>query len=187
MLMAVFCLGASFIGINAQEKDWASLQRYAQQNAELPKPEKNEKRVVFMGNSITEGWVNTHPDFFKNNGYIGRGIGGQTSYQFLVRFREDVINLSPALVVINAATNDIAENTGTYHEDFWQYRFDGGTGKSQPYKSDIDYHFAGCWLWLESVHQRCTTKDSLTQCTPESIRQSKQDSVCRLLFIDGKR
>lgn len=65
MLMAVFCLGASFIGINAQEKDWASLQRYAQQNAELPKPEKNEKRVVFIGNSITEGWVNTHPDFFK--------------------------------------------------------------------------------------------------------------------------
>ena len=105
MLMAVFCLGASLIGINAQEKDWANLQRYAQQNAELPKPDKNEKRVVFMGNSITEGWVNTHPDFFKSNGYIGRGIGGQTSYQFLVRFREDVINLSPALVVINAATN----------------------------------------------------------------------------------
>ena len=117
MLMAVFCLGASLIGINAQEKDWANLQRYAQQNAELPKPDKNEKRVVFMGNSITEGWVNTHPDFFKSNGYIGRGIGGQTSYQFLVRFREDVINLSPALVVINAATNDIAENTGAYHED----------------------------------------------------------------------
>ena len=117
MLMAVFCLGASLIGINAQEKDWANLQRYAQQNAELPKPDKNEMRVVFMGNSITEGWVNTHPDFFKSNGYIGRGIGGQTSYQFLVRFREDVINLSPALVVINAATNDIAENTGAYHED----------------------------------------------------------------------
>ena len=117
MLMAVFCLGASLIGINAQEKDWANLQRYAQQNAELPKPDKNEKRVVFMGNSITEGWVNTHPDFFKSNGYIGRGIGGQTSYRFLVRFREDVINLSPALVVINAATNDIAENTGAYHED----------------------------------------------------------------------
>lgn len=69
-------------------KDWANLQRYAQQNAELPKPDKNEKRVVFMGNSITEGWVNTHPDFFKSNGYIGRGIGGQTSYQFLVRFRK---------------------------------------------------------------------------------------------------
>ena len=59
MLMAVFCLGASLIGINAQEKDWANLQRYAQQNAELPKPDKNEKRVVFMGNSITQGWIST--------------------------------------------------------------------------------------------------------------------------------
>ena len=118
MLMAVFCLGASLIGINAQEKDWANLQRYAQQNAELPKPDKNEKRVVFMGNSITEGWVRTHPDFFKSNGYIGRGISGQTSYQFLLRFREDVINLSPALVVINAGTNDVAENTQTYNEDY---------------------------------------------------------------------
>ena len=117
MLMAVFCLGASLIGINAQEKDWANLQRYAQQNAELPKPDKNEKRVVFMGNSITEGWVNTHPDFFKSNGYIGRGIGGQTSYQFLVRFREDVINLSPNILFLMAGTNDIAENTGAYHED----------------------------------------------------------------------
>lgn len=116
MLMAVFCLGASFIGINAQEKTGPACNAM---RSKMPNslPEKNEKRVVFMGNSITEGWVNTHPDFFKNNGYIGRGIGGQTSYQFLVRFREDVINLSPALVVINAATNDIAENTGTYHED----------------------------------------------------------------------
>ena len=71
-----------------------------------------------MGNSITEGWVRTHPDFFKSNGYIGRGISGQTSYQFLVRFREDVINLSPALVVINAGTNDVAENTQAYNEDY---------------------------------------------------------------------
>ena len=71
-----------------------------------------------MGNSITEGWVRTHPDFFKINGYIGRGISGQTSYQFLLRFREDVINLSPALVVINAGTNDVAENTQTYNEDY---------------------------------------------------------------------
>lgn len=71
-----------------------------------------------MGNSITEGWVRTHPDFFKTNGYIGRGISGQTSYQFLVRFRKDVINLSPALVVINAGTNDVAENTQAYNEDY---------------------------------------------------------------------
>ena len=90
---------------------------YSKQNAALPQATKKDKRVVFMGNSITEGWVRTHPDFFKTNGYIGRGISGQTSYQFLLRFREDVINLSPALVVINAGTNDVAENTNVYNED----------------------------------------------------------------------
>jgi lysophospholipase L1-like esterase len=70
-----------------------------------------------MGNSITDGWPHTRPDFFKNNNLIGRGIGGQTSYQFLLRFREDVINLQPKVVVINYGTNDIAENTGPYDED----------------------------------------------------------------------
>ena len=67
---------------------------------------------------LTLGSIRTHPDFFKSNGYIGRGISGQTSYQFLLRFREDVINLSPALVVINAGTNDVAENTQAYNEDY---------------------------------------------------------------------
>ena len=104
--------------LNAQNKDWANLKRYEKENLELLQEENSGKRVVFMGNSITEGWVNNHPDFFKKNGHIGRGIGGQSSYQFLVRFREDVINLSPAVVVLNAATNDIAENTGTYNEDY---------------------------------------------------------------------
>ena len=117
MLLAIVCLSFSVGETYAQKHEFANYKRYATENAALAQPVKKEKRVVFMGNSITEGWVNTHPDFFKSNGYIGRGIGGQTSYQFLVRFREDGINLSPALVVINAATNDIAENTGAYHED----------------------------------------------------------------------
>ena len=117
MLLAIVCLSFSVGETYAQKHEFANYKRYVTENAALAQPVKKEKRVVFMGNSITEGWVNTHPDFFKSNGYIGRGIGGQTSYQFLVRFREDVINLSPALVVINAATNDIAENTGAYHED----------------------------------------------------------------------
>ena len=69
---------------------------------------------IFLGNSITEGWVNIHPEFFTENGYIGRGISGQTSYQFLLRFRNDVINLKPKLVIINAGTNDVAENTGPF-------------------------------------------------------------------------
>lgn len=116
VLLAVVCMSFSIGETYAQKHDFANYERYAKENAALPLPAKKEKRVVFMGNSITEGWVNTHPDFFKTNGYIGRGIGGQTSYQFLLRFRADVINLSPVLVVINAGTNDIAENTGAYSE-----------------------------------------------------------------------
>ena len=117
MLLAVVCLSFSIGESYAQKNDFGNLARYSKQNAALPKAKK-DKRVIFMGNSITEGWVRTHPDFFKSNGYIGRGISGQTSYQFLLRFREDVINLSPALVVINAGTNDVAENTQTYNEDY---------------------------------------------------------------------
>lgn len=70
-----------------------------------------------MGNFIIEGWVNIYFDFFKFNGYIGWGIGGQIFYQFLVCFREDVINLFFVLVVINVVINDIVENIGVYYED----------------------------------------------------------------------
>ena len=108
-------LAFSSMEVMAQKNnDWARLGRYEKANKELPAPAKKEKRVVFMGNSITEGWVKIRPDFFEENGYIGRGIGGQTSYQFVVRFRPDVINLKPKLVVINAGTNDVAENTGPF-------------------------------------------------------------------------
>jgi len=92
--------------------DWAWLKRYEGDNEKMPAPVAGEKRVIFMGNSITEGWINTDPDFFKNNNYINRGIGGQTTPQMLVRFREDVVNLQPKVVVILAGINDIAENTG---------------------------------------------------------------------------
>ena len=118
ILLAVVCLSFSIGESYAQKNDFANLRRYSKENAALPQATKKDKRVIFMGNSITEGWVRTHPDFFKSNGYIGRGISGQTSYQFLLRFREDVINLSPALVVINAGTNDVAENTQAYNEDY---------------------------------------------------------------------
>ncbi|MDO4181627.1 MAG: SGNH/GDSL hydrolase family protein [Bacteroidales bacterium] len=107
-----------FAGVEANAQDFGNLARYAEQNKELQQLGKKEKRVVFMGNSITEGWVNQRPDFFRANNYVGRGISGQSSYQFLVRFREDVINLLPDLVVINAGTNDVAENTMAYNEDY---------------------------------------------------------------------
>lgn len=86
----------------------ANFGRYAEANNTI------SNRVVFLGNSITEGWVGAHPEFFTDNGFIGRGIGGQTSPQLLLRFRQDVINLHPQAVVINIGTNDIAQNTGEY-------------------------------------------------------------------------
>lgn len=107
----------TFCGVFAQNRDWANFKRYAESNKELIAGDASKRKVVFMGNSITEGWANQHPEFFTENGYVGRGISGQTSYQFLVRFREDVIDLKPKVVVINAATNDVAENTHAYDED----------------------------------------------------------------------
>ena len=98
--------------------EWGFFKRYAKQNLELKSDQKVKGRVVFMGNSITENWVKFHPEFFSSNNYIGRGIGGQTTYQFLLRFRQDVVELFPEIVVINAATNDIAENTGVYNEEY---------------------------------------------------------------------
>lgn len=109
-----------FIALSASAQrhdEFANWKRYADANKELGAPAKGEKRVVLMGNSITDAWPNMRPDFFRENALIGRGISGQTSYQFLLRFREDVINLQPKVVVINYGTNDIAENSGPYDED----------------------------------------------------------------------
>ena len=92
--------------------DWAWLERYRDENAALGPPASGERRVVFMGNSITEGWAKHFPAMFPGKPYIGRGISGQTTPQMLVRFRQDVIALRPEVVVILAGTNDIAENTG---------------------------------------------------------------------------
>jgi lysophospholipase L1-like esterase len=93
-------------------QDWANLNRFRNENAKLGLPAPGERRIVFMGNSITEGWGKICPDFFTNKPYINRGISGQTTPQMLVRFRADVIELKPAAVVILAGTNDIAGNTG---------------------------------------------------------------------------
>jgi len=93
-------------------QDWAELNHFKEDNAKLELPSPDENRVVFMGNSITQGWSDIAPDFFLDKPYIERGIGGQTTPQMLIRFRADVINLNPKVVVILAGTNDIAGNTG---------------------------------------------------------------------------
>jgi lysophospholipase L1-like esterase len=96
----------------AANPDWPNLAAYRVKNAELGAPAKGDERVVFMGDSITEFWDRTTADLFANKAYVNRGISGQTSPQMLLRFRQDVIDLDPAMVVILAGTNDIAGNTG---------------------------------------------------------------------------
>jgi lysophospholipase L1-like esterase len=81
-------------------------------DSKLQPPAPGEERVVFMGNSITEGWLYTCPEFFEGKPYVNRGISGQTTPQMLIRFRQDVIDLKPAVVVLLCGINDIAENTG---------------------------------------------------------------------------
>lgn len=108
LLLFVFLLIAGY----SYAQDWANTARFKDENAKLATPAKGENRVVFMGNSITEGWINTNPEFFAGKSYVNRGISGQTTPQMLVRFRPDVINLNPKVVVILAGTNDIAGNTG---------------------------------------------------------------------------
>ena len=96
----------------AENSDWANLGYYEKRNRELGLPDENEKRIVFMGDSITEEWSNLYPEFFSGNYYINRGIGGQTTPQMLIRFKPDAIDLKPDVIVILAGTNDIAGNTG---------------------------------------------------------------------------
>lgn len=104
LLAALLTIGS--MHLSAQEiKDWANFARYEMANKEVKNP-----KVVFMGNSITDGWPNADPEFFKSNNYVGRGISGQVSAQMLLRMRPDVIDLKPEAVVILAGTNDIALN-----------------------------------------------------------------------------
>lgn len=92
--------------------DWPNLQKFVKANAEVPPPAPGEDRVVFMGNSIFEGWQRYFATMFPGKPYIDRAIGGQTTPQMLVRFHQDVVALKPKVVVILAGTNDIAGNTG---------------------------------------------------------------------------
>lgn len=99
--------------MNDRLTDWPQLARYRAANAEVKAPEKGEVRVVFLGDSITDGWqFPQFGGFFPGKPYIDRGIGGQTTPQMLLRFRADVIALEARVVVILAGTNDIAGNTG---------------------------------------------------------------------------
>lgn len=108
-LWVAVCLGM-IIHLSAQTEkgDWAQFGRYAEANKTVRVP----ANVVFMGNSITDGWWPADSTFFIQNDFVDRGIGGQTTSEMLVRFRQDVIDLRPKAVVILAGINDIAHNNG---------------------------------------------------------------------------
>jgi len=105
----IILLTMSFSGYT---QDWFGFSRYKADNERIIESGKFPE-VVFMGNSITDNWAYFHPDFFTEHNYCGRGIGGQTSAQMLVRFMDDVVDLRPMAVVIMAGTNDVA------HNDYW--------------------------------------------------------------------
>jgi lysophospholipase L1-like esterase len=98
--------------MQAKLDDWAQLGYYREANKELGPAAAGEDRVVFYGASMTEFWGRNGSSFFPAKNYVNRGISGQTTAQMVVRFRQDVINLRPKVVVILAGTNDVAENTG---------------------------------------------------------------------------
>lgn len=118
ILFSLFLLSL-ILPLYAQKmNDMIDLEHYAKANSQLYVDGTDRGRIVFIGNSITEGWAGIHPEFFASNHYVGRGISGQTSTQMLLRFRQDVIDLKPVAVLINAGTNDVAENTGKYSLEF---------------------------------------------------------------------
>ncbi|MFC3096519.1 GDSL-type esterase/lipase family protein [Alteraurantiacibacter palmitatis] len=111
-------MGAAFRERQAAQfaSDWPLRCRYRDANADLI-ASGTRPRIVFMGDSITEGWVEADPAFFADNGFVGRGISGQSSPQMLARFHQDVIALHPQAVHIIAGTNDIGGATGPITED----------------------------------------------------------------------
>lgn len=108
LLLAGCLLATSTLFAQTEKGDWAQFKRYAEANKTVKTP----SNVVFMGNSITDGWWPADSTFFIENNFIDRGIGGQTTSEMLVRFRADVIDLKPKAVVILAGINDIAHNNG---------------------------------------------------------------------------
>lgn len=96
--------------------NWSNFKKYENQNTAVKETVQGEKRVVFLGNSIFEGWSVARPEFFQGKPYFNRGISGQVTAQMLLRFQEDVVALQPDVLVVKAGINDIAENAGPYDQ-----------------------------------------------------------------------
>jgi lysophospholipase L1-like esterase len=115
------CLAGAAQNLANQLQDWNQLGRYHAENEKLKTEPADPQRVVFLGDSITDGWKLAQ--FFPGKPYVNRGIGGQTTAQMLVRMFPDVINLKPAVMVLFAGTNDIARNNGPQTVEMIQGNF----------------------------------------------------------------
>lgn len=113
----LMALAIMTIGNIVKAQDWPNLKRYHDADSVLTASGKHKNLAVYMGDSITDFWINNDSAFFKSNSYIDRGISGQTTGQMLLRFRQDVIALNPKVVVILAGINDIAQNNGPERMD----------------------------------------------------------------------
>lgn len=109
MKKTIFSILFMSMSLLCYSQDWFNFNRYHDANDSI-KANNDYPEVVFMGNSITQNWAYYHPEFFNKHHFCGRGIGGQTSSQMLVRFMSDVVELHPKAVVIMAGTNDVAHN-----------------------------------------------------------------------------
>ena len=144
-------------------QDWANLKRYHDADASLPAPAKGENRVVFLGDSITDGWKLA--DYFPGKPYVNRGISGQTTPQMLIRFRPDVVDLQPRVVLLLAGTNDIAGNTGpmTLEQIEENYASMADLAKA----NGIKFIFAS----VLPVHDKGTRMTQTQRRSPESIKE----------------
>lgn len=117
-LLLSFMISAAFAQNKPEEGwiNWTNFKKYGNQNREVKEKQKGEVRVVFLGDSIFEGWSVARPDFFSGKSYFNRGISGQVTAQMLLRFQEDVVDLKPDVLVLKAGINDIAENAGAYDQ-----------------------------------------------------------------------
>jgi lysophospholipase L1-like esterase len=119
-LLLLNFMSSSIFAQNKPEEGWikwTNFKKYVNQNKEVKEKHKGEVRVVFLGDSIFEGWSVARPDFFQGKPYFNRGISGQVTAQMLLRFQEDVVNLHPDVLVLKAGINDIAENAGAYDHE----------------------------------------------------------------------
>jgi lysophospholipase L1-like esterase len=162
--------------------DYGELARYRDANAALKPPAANENRVIFFGDSITDIWKLN--EFFPGKPYLNRGIGGQTTSQMLVRFRQDVINLQPKAVVVLAGTNDIAGNTGPISNQDIEANFASLAELARAHK--VRFIFASI---LPVHHYTAKAEDFFAQRPPERILQlnawiKQYCSAHRLVYLD---